>query len=415
MKKNLRQEVALFRYAIIAPVLFSNNTTQAEHFRQMSKVHHEVPGLGPKRYKPPTFKNWLKKYRKDGLDGLFPKTRSDAGRSRAISSQLSDYIGELLLELPFLSTTRLREILVDSGHISSRRISQATLCRHIRQNQLRPPDTPPVKARKHYEKPFANDLWIMDFMHGPRLKTTKKRAQKIYLAAAIDDHSRFLTLGCFYSSENAQVVVTALKQAFGRHHLPCILYCDNGAAFSSQLLTLGCARLGVALVHSKPYDPSSRGKIERFFRTVRSSFLAELKTDSLSMDELNDRFQLWVDKRYHRRCHSSTGEPPIERFLRSLGSIRARIATQLELDRVFYRTLFRTVKNDATVAIKRCLWEVPPRYIGCRIEIRHPEGQHLELFLFEDDQPVARLHRVDAAQNANSPQRPRFNIQNPED
>lgn len=414
MKKNLRQEVALFRYAIISPVLFSSNTTQAEHFCQMSKMHHEVPGLGPKRYKPPTFKNWLKKYRQNGLDGLFPKTRSDTGTSRVISSILSDYIGELLLELPFLSTTRLREKLVDAGHITSRRISEATLCRHIRQNQLRPPDSPPAKARKHYEKPFANDLWIMDFMHGPRLKTSKNRAQKTYLAAAIDDHSRFLTLGCFYTHENAQVVVTALKLAFQRHHLPRILYCDNGSAFSSQLLTLGCARLGVALVHSKPYDPSSRGKIERFFRTVRSSFLAELNDEALTVDKLNDRFHLWVDKLYHRRCHSSTGEPPIERFLRSLGSITARIATQLELDRVFYRTLFRTVRNDATVTIKRCLWEVPPRYIGCRIEIRHPEGQHLELFLFEDDQPVTRLHRVDAAQNANSPQRPRFNIQDPE-
>jgi hypothetical protein len=171
----------------------------------------------------------------------------------------------------------------------------------------------------------------------------------------------------------------------------------------------------VALVHSKPYDPSSRGKVERFFRTVRRSFLAELKTEALTVDQLNDRFQRWVDQRYHRRCHSSTGQPPIERFLRSLGSIQPRIATPVELDRVFYRTLFRTVRNDATVSIQRVLWEVPPQYIGNRIEIRHPEGRHHELFLFEQDQPVARLHRVDAAQNANSPQRPRFNIQNPED
>jgi transposase InsO family protein len=415
MKKNLRQAVALFRYAIIAPVLFSNRTTQAEHFRQMSKAHHDVPGLGPRQYQPATFKNWLKKYRQNGLEGLFPKTRSDAGTSRVISRELSHHIREVLLEMPLLSTTRLREKLVDSGHITSRRISEATLSRHIRQNQLPPTNTTPIKARKHFEKPFANDLWIMDFMHGPRLKTSSKRAQKTYLVAAIDDHSRFLTLGCFYTRENAQVVVTALKLAFGRHHLPRILYCDNGAPFSSQLLTLGCARLGVALVHSKPYDPSSRGKVERFFRTVRRSFLAELNDDSLSVDQLNDRFHRWLDQRYHRRSHSSTGEPPIERFLRSLGSIRPRIATPMELDRVFYRTLFRTVRNDATVSIQRCLWEVPPQYIGSRIEIRHPEARPNQLFLFEQDQAVARLQRVDAAQNANSPQRPRFNIQNPED
>lgn len=415
MKENLRQAVALFRYAIIAPVLFSHSTTQAEHFRQMSKVHHEVPGLGPRRYQPATFKNWLKKYRRNGLEGLFPKTRSDAGTSRVISRELSDHIREVLLEMPLLSATRLREKLVDSGHVASPCISEATLCRHIKQNDLRPPDAPPAKARKHFEKPFANDLWIMDFMHGPRLKTAPNRVQKTYLAAAIDDHSRFLTLGCFYTRENARVVVTALQLAFQRHHLPRILYCDNGAPFSSQLLTLGCARLGVALVHSKPYDPSSRGKIERFFRTVRRSFLAELNTEALSVTQLNDRFRLWLDQRYHRRCHASTGEPPIERFLRSLGSIRPRIATPMELDRVFYRTLFRTVRNDATVTIQRRLWEVPPQYIGRRIEIRHPEERPNELVLFEQDQPIVRLHRVDAAQNANSPQRPRFNIQNPED
>lgn len=416
MQQNTRQAVALFRYSTIAPVLFAATGTQIEYFRRLAQTQLEVPGLGRRRYTVATFKSWLRHYRRHGLEGLTPKIRSDAGTSRVITPQLSDQIRELLAEYPTLSATRLREKLIESGHITSRRASEATLRRHIRQAQLRPSLKPPPPARKHFEKPCANQLWVMDFMHGPRLVSPpRKRPTKTYLAAALDDHSRFVTLGCFYERENASVVVGALKEAFLRHGLPQILYCDNGSAFSSQLLSLGCARLGVALVHSQPYDAASRGKVERFFRTLRSRFLAELDCAHLTLDQLNQRLDDWLNHDYHRRTHSSTGQTPLDRFLRSLGSIRRRLVTRSELDRVFYRTLWRTVRNDATVSIRRCWWEVPPRYIGHHIEIRHPEGRPNELFLFEDSEPVIRLVRVDAAKNASSPRRPRFDLQNPED
>ena len=416
MQQNLRQAVALFRYGAIAPVLYAPAGTQIEYFRRLAQKPLEVPGLGPRRYSVATFKAWLRHYRRDGLEGLTPHLRSDAGISRVITAPLSDRIRALLEAYPTLSATRLREKLVESGHITSRRISEATLRRHIRQAHLRPALEPTPKARKHFEKPFANDLWVIDFMHGPRvLCRPRKRPTKTYLIAALDDHSRFVTLARFYPRENAPLLVGALQQAFLRHGLPRVLYCDNGSAFSSHLLTLGCARLGVALVHSQPYDPASRGKIERWFRTVRSRFLAELETAPLTLDQLNEHLDDWLHQDYHRRPHSSTGQTPLDRFLSSLGSIRRRIVTGQELDRGFYRTLWRTVRNDATVSIQRCLWEVPPRYIGRRIEIRHPEGRPRRLFLFEDSEPVIRLVRVDAAKNASSPRRPRFDLQDPED
>ena len=416
MKQNLRQAVALFRYGAIAPVLYAPAGTQIEYFRRLAQKPLEVPGLGPRRYSVATFKGWLRHYRRDGLEGLTPHIRSDAGTSRVITALLSDQIRELLEAYPTLSATRLREKLIESGHIPSRRISEATLRRHIRQAHLRPALERPPQARKHFEKPFANDLWVLDFMHGPRaLCRSAKRPAKTYLVVALDDHSRFVTLGGFYARENAPVVVGALQQAFLRHGLPRVLYCDNGSAFSSHLLTLGCARLGVALVHSQPYDPASRGKVERFFRTVRSRFLAELEAAPLTLDQLNEHLDDWLHQDYHRRPHGSTGESPLNRFLGSLGSIRRRVVTAQELDRIFYRTLWRRVRNDATVSIRRSLWEVPPRYIGRRIEIRHPEGRPRELFLFEDSEPVIRLVRVDAAKNASSPRRPRFDLQDPED
>ena len=174
----------------------------------------------------------------------------------------------------------------------------------------------------------------------------------------------------------------------------------------------------MALVHSKPYDSPSRGKVERFFRTLRQGFLSLLDLEdmeALTLDDLNAHLAHWLEQDYHRRRHSGICETPLARYLRSLGSIRRRTVSRAELDRVFYRTLQRSVRNDGTVSINRQLWEVPPLYMGRRIEIRHPEGRSSELFLFEDDQPVARLHRVDAAQKATSPRRPRFSIHPQED
>ena len=164
--KQKRQAVALFRYGIIAPVLHTAAGTQAHYFGRMAQKELDVPGLGRRCYSVATFKSWLRRYRQEGLDGLLPKQRCDAGTSRVISKELSAHIGELLARHPRMPVNRLRERLTTSGHITSRRISEATLRRHIRRAGLRPQTKPAPKARKHFEKPHANDLWVMDFMHG---------------------------------------------------------------------------------------------------------------------------------------------------------------------------------------------------------------------------------------------------------
>ena len=119
-------------------------------------------------------------------------------------------------------------------------------------------------------------MWTLDFMHGPRASAEGfRRPRKTYLVAAIDDHSRYVTLADFFLSESYGVLAESLKEAFARHGLPGTLYCDNGSAFSTRDLTLACARLGVALVHSRPYDSPSRGKIERLFRDAKMYELLE--------------------------------------------------------------------------------------------------------------------------------------------
>ena len=415
MKKKKRQAVALFRYGVIAPVLHAAAGTQSQYFGRMAQKELDVPGLGPRRYSVATFKSWLRRYRQEGLDGLLPKRRSDAGRSRVISDELSAHISELLARFPGLPVNRLRERLVASGHITSRLISESTLRRHIRRAGLRPQVKTAPKARKHFEKPYANDLWVMDFMHGPRV-LVGRRLHKTYLAAR---HRRPLPL------PDAGPLLHPGKLPGGRLGSstslcppwltpdPCTVTTARPSPPNSSLWPrpvwgwLWCIPSPMTVLRAAKWRDS--------FAPSEASFLATLDLKHLTLDDLNPRFTQWLEQDYHRRRHSGISETPLARYLRSLASIRRRTVSRAELDRVFYRTLHRSVRNDCTVSIARRLWEVPPRYIARRIEIRHPEGRPTELFLFQDDQPVARLHRVDAAQNATSPRRPHFSIHPQED
>lgn len=67
-----------------------------------------------------------------------------------------------------------------------------------------------------------------------------------------------------YRSENSLSLQKTLKQAVLTYGVPQRFYCDNGKVFSSGYIHMVCAKLGTALIHSKPYDSPSRGKIERF-------------------------------------------------------------------------------------------------------------------------------------------------------
>ena len=129
--------------------------------------------------------------------------------------------------------------------------------------------------------------------------------RKSYLIAFIDDHSRLLPQAEFYLNERLVSWLDAFRKALLTRGLPRRLYVDNGSAFRTKHLERICASLGMALIHTPPYTPQGRGKIERFFRSVRSRFLS-ICPDNLTLDEINRMFAEWVANNYHTRLHSST-------------------------------------------------------------------------------------------------------------
>lgn len=135
----------------------------------------------------------------------------------------------------------------------------------------------------------------------------------------------------------------------------------------SQQLQRICAVLGIRLVHSRPGRPQGRGKIERFFATVRSQFLVEIGDDQLgSLDELNRLFTAWVETRYHRRSHRETQQSPLERFT---AVAVPDVPTPQQLREAFLWSETRTVTKTSMVSLHGNHYEVDPALVGRRVQL----------------------------------------------
>jgi transposase InsO family protein len=397
MEKEIQEKIALKRYQIISPVLAEPARAQNEYFRQQAEVEHDFPHYGRRRVRVSTLKSWLRRYRQGGFDTLKPKERSDGGRPRRLAEQTLKVLEVKCKAYPNFSVQKLYEELRDQGLLGQPPVHYNTVLRMVKgQGWLASKERTDV--RKAYEVDNVNDLWICDFLHGPQVHTGHRSAKAI-LCAILDDHSRLVVGQAFSTSETINTLTVVLKEALLTYGTPKRLFVDNGPSFSSELLARSCALAGISLLHSKPYDSPSRGKIERFLRTVRERFLSGLK-EGLTLEELNQAFGLWLQEDYHHKIHSGIGERPIDRYQASAGRVPIRRLSRGELDEIFLIRYERVVNNDATISFKGALYEVPAAYIRQRIEIRHPVDDPEELYLYDNGIRVGRIKLLDKRENA---------------
>jgi putative transposase len=210
-----------------------------------------------------------------------------------------------------------------------------------------------------------NELWTGDALHGP-----VTGGRKTYLFCFIDDHSRAVMGARWAHHEDVVRLAAALRPALAARGVPESVYVDNGSAFVDAWLLRACAVLGIKLVHSRPGRPQGRGKIERFFRTVRDQFLVEIGDGSPIGDlaELNRLFGAWVGAGYHRAVHSETGQPPLARWAAGLGE-PLPLPSPAQLHEAFLWSERRTVKKTATVSLHGNLYQVDASLIRRTVEL----------------------------------------------
>jgi transposase InsO family protein len=241
---------------------------------------------------------------------------------------------------------------------------------------------------RKFEVQMSNDLWQSDCMHGPKV-LHEGRLRKSYLFAIIDDHSRLIPHGQFYLAENLENYLECLWTAMRKRGVPRKLYVDNGPSFKSHRLQLGCAALEIGLSYARPYKPQGKGKIERFFRTLRTQFLPEL-SEQLSLKELNRAFTHYIEQIYHQRVHGGTGQKPIDRYLQDAKALRK---APENLPEYYRKQAHRKVNFDRTVKLDGRLYEAPAGLVGRQVALRFENYDRVEVFL--DEQPMGFLTELD--------------------
>ena len=291
---------------------------------------------------------------------------------------------------PLLPVAHLVDEMEQKGLVSpGYTLRLSTAYRVLKNAGLSGRPTSEAVDRRRFEAEFPNDIWQSDVMHGPQVLVDGKK-RKSYLIAFLDDHSRLITQAQFLLSENLASFLSVFRLALASRGLPRKLYVDNGSAFRSRHLEKVCACLGIAITHTPPYTPQGRGKIERFFRTVRSQLLSSFAGHTL--DDLNQTLDHWVQQDYHRRAHSSTGQSPLERFAGHLELIRK---PPLDLDDHFRKEVRRRVNKDRSVSINGRHFEAPTRMIGEQVCLLYHEESPLKVEILLHGEPQGFLVPLD--------------------
>ena len=318
-----------------------------------------------------TIQTWHSRYKKHGVTVMENKPRSDKGQRRKVQP-------ELLLEairavLPKLhgkspNNAMIYRLCIEQGLLTRSQVAPNTFRRIVNEYELfKPDDQSENKIRLAFSKAHANEMWQADTLYGPHV-TIEGVAVQTRLIAFVDDASRVCCHGQFFAAENVDTLIESLRAAFYKRGVPQCLYVDNGSIYCSKEIIQITARVGCLLAHTPVRDGAAKGKVERFFRTVRDQFLCR-QLDLSSLEALNRQFIQWVEEQYNAQIHSVLGMSPLDRFALDRSFIKFLPPNQAN-DEMFFVEEERHVRADNTFSFKAIRFEAPRHLPDRAIQIR---------------------------------------------
>jgi transposase InsO family protein len=426
---------AEFRFSVIGGLL-SSPPESGNLKRELQKLadktwQHPISGK-PHRYSVATIERWYygaRRKKRNPLQALIAKSRIDQGVSTLLNPELNEKWQALYEDHPHWS----KQLLFDNfkAWATSFRVpplthvpSYSTMRRFSIQNGLvrtakpkcREDGTPLESsvasiARKtgievrSFESPYVGGLWHLDFHTGSRAILLESgdwvRPQ---ILAILDDCSR---LGChaqWYLCESTESLVHGFSQAIQKRGRPRSLMSDRGSAMMSEEFTQGLLRLSISHDPTLEYSPYQNGKSEKFWAQIEGRLLPMLEeVKGLTLNQLNELTQVWIESEYNQRLHTEIGCTPISKFANtksvlfdSPGSEELRFAFVKEISR-------RQRRTDGTVSIEGVRFEVPSAYRHhSRILIQYPSWNLSQVQLVDQktEQPIAKLLPLDKQKNA---------------
>jgi hypothetical protein len=403
-----QRTISDFRFGIIADLVYSHATGAdlARLIAAKAARTWEIPFSRKTGITASCIRKWLSAYRTKGRDALIPAIRKDAGRSRSIADADKELILKRLEKKPQMDASAVVRSLVRDGLLTEQ-IPKSSLSRFIRASGFDRATRLHV-ATKNQVQPFSFEHPLeciqVDAMHSFAVPDHAGKLRSAILIAFLDDATRRILYSRFSFTENALEFERGILHILRSHGRPRRLYTDNGSPFVSDQTRRILDTLGIPLIHSRPGMPKGRGKIERFFRTVRTQFEISLDPSTIaSIQDYDMRFRTWLESEYHRQPHSSlAGATPLDAYLAGTAHI-FRVDPSIMLDDVFCHEQMRTVANDGTVSVEGIHYEVPSILIGSKVKLRsNPHAQLGTVWIFRDGIAYGTARRVDQYANARS-------------
>jgi transposase InsO family protein len=223
-------------------------------------------------------------------------------------------------------------------------------------------------AHQRFEKPAPNLLWQMDFKGWIPLAN----GDRCHPLTILDDHSRYDLCLEACANEQGSTVQGRLELTFRRYGLPEAFFVDNGTPWGDSSgqrwtrLGVWLLKLGIAVLHSRPYHPQSRGKNERFHRTLQAEVFALKRFRDLG--EVQRAFDAWRTTYNLVRPHQALDQDvPASRYRPSARSMPEQLP-QIEYDDS--EIVRRVGTTKAYISFKGRLWVVPRAFHGERVAIR---------------------------------------------
>jgi transposase InsO family protein len=367
--KDRGEEVAVFRHGLIGAIALRSlsHGERIALLRGISEQRVRPPGSDTTRcYSVTTLERWLYAFKRGGLDALVPRARTDKGRGRDLDPTVRELLCDIRREHPEVSATLILRTLRADGRIGPE-VTATTVRRMFAEKGL--VRCPAVdgngtggRTRLKWQAERPGALWHGDVCHGPTLALGERRVP-VRVHAMLDDASRYVVALRVAADEREETMLSLFAQALMEHGRPDALYLDNGATYRGQILQLACSRLGITLLHAKPYDAPARGKMERFWRRMREEALAHVGQVA-SLGDVEQRLRTWLARFYQDAPHAGIlGRSPSAVFAEG----DKQLVTREQLKAALTIQTRRRVRRDSTLSVDGVLYEVPFGYLAGQV------------------------------------------------
>ena len=388
------EAVALFRAEVIGAL------TRRELDR--GELGAALRALSQQRFRPPgsattrqlavsTLERWYYAYRAGGLDALRPRPRSDRGRALALTAAQRELLLDIRREHPTASAPLIVRTLVADGRLPRGAVSATTVTRLYREAGIERSLRPTGHTRLRWAAEHPGALWHGDVCHGPVLRVGAT-TRPLRIHALLDDASRFVVALEAHHSEREADMFGLLLRALRRHGAPRALYLDNGSTYRGEALRVACERLGVTLLHARPGDAPARGKMERFWRTLRAGCLDHLGALT-SLHDVQARLLAFLDAHYHAAPHGGLlGKTPAQAWT----AARCTPLDEARLSAALTVRSRRRVRKDGTVDVDGRAWQLDQGFLAGRVVTVAVDMTGAGAPVVEHDDHRYRLRPVDA-------------------